>query len=153
MEQLVDLGGQDPRLHTLSMLYLVTYTFLLRLPSEALPLQGCTGEHRIVVEGDYVIVCLPRRKNLNAPCRLARSCWCRCAPKLCPRHVVGEWVLAQERGSMLFGDVSGGSALTSLRSMLSSLGVERHQEFRTHDLRRGHAKDLQISGGESVGDM
>ena len=62
-------------------------------------------------------------------------------------------MLAQERGSMLFGDVSGGSALTSLRSMLSSLGVGRHHEFRTHDFRRGHAKDLQISGGESVSDM
>ena len=30
--------------------------------------------------------------------------------------------------------------------MLECLGVARASEYRTHDFRRGHAKDLQISG-------
>ena len=30
--------------------------------------------------------------------------------------------------------------------MLGALGVEKHDLYRTHDLRRGHALDLQCSG-------
>ena len=144
--KLVDLGEQEPRMHTLSMLFLLTYVFLLRLPSEALRLRARTGDHRVTVEGDAVVISLPGRKSRSAPCRLVRSCWCRSDPKTCPRHVVGEWVLSQESGCMLFQGISGGSALASLREMLGVLGVERHHVFRTHDLRRGHAKDLQLSG-------
>ena len=144
--RLVDLGAKEQRLHTHSMLFLVTYVFLLRLPSEALPLSVGTGEHRITVVGDCVVVSLPRRKNRSAPCRLVRGCWCKSHPKLCPRHVVGAWAMSHQEGSRLFGGITGSSALACLREMLSVLGVERSHEFRTHDLRRGHAKDLQLSG-------
>ena len=144
--RLVDLGAKEQRMHTHSMLFLVTYVFLLRLPSEALPLRAGTGEHRITVEGDCVVVSLPRRKNRNAPCKLVRGCWCKSHPKLCPRHVVGEWAMSHQGGSGLFGGITGSSALACLREMLGVLGVERSHEFRTHDLRRGHAKDLQLSG-------
>eukprot|EP00973_Karenia_brevis_P080019 11101711-Karenia_brevis.AAC.1 len=40
-------------------------------------------------------------------------------------------------------------AFRTLRTMLESLGVERAQEYRTHDLRRGHAEDLRVSGTAS----
>ena len=33
-----------------------------------------------------------------------------------------------------------------IRSALEGLGVARAGEYRTHDFRRGHAKDLQITG-------
>ena len=66
--------------------------------------------------------------------------------RLCPRHVVGAWAMSHQEGSRLFGGITGSSALACLREMLSVLGVERSHEFRTHDLRRGHAKDLQLSG-------
>ena len=33
-----------------------------------------------------------------------------------------------------------------MRSLLGHLGVEHHQCFRTHDLRRGHALDMLLNG-------
>ncbi len=37
-------------------------------------------------------------------------------------------------------------ALEKLRFMLGQVGVVKAELFRTHDLRRGHARDLQLSG-------
>jgi len=37
-------------------------------------------------------------------------------------------------------------ALGSLRAILKALDVEGWKWYRTHDLRRGHARDLQLSG-------
>jgi hypothetical protein len=48
--------------------------------------------------------------------------------------------------------VTATSALAALRQMLAVLKVSRASEHRTHDLRRGHAKDLQMSGWHR-GDM
>ena len=38
------------------------------------------------------------------------------------------------------------AALGSLRDMLSFLEVPEARHYRTHDLRRGHAEDLKLSG-------
>ena len=46
---------------------------------------------------------------------------------------------------MLAG-VTAGRALFVLRTMLAILGVPDAMKYRTHDFRRGHAKDLQMSG-------
>ena len=42
--------------------------------------------------------------------------------------------------------VTASTAWSALRDMLGQLRVDRASEYRTHDLRRGHAKDLQMSG-------
>ena len=41
------------------------------------------------------------------------------------------------------------TALCTLRFILGQIGVERANDYRTHDLRRGHAQDLVESGMES----
>ena len=38
----------------------------------------------------------------------------------------------------------------ALRLMLDEVGVEKAFLYRPHDLRRGHAEDLRLSGGESI---
>jgi len=38
------------------------------------------------------------------------------------------------------------AALAALREMLAGIGVVGASEYRCHDLRRGHALDLQLSG-------
>ena len=43
-------------------------------------------------------------------------------------------------------DISAASALGRLRSMLCELNVESALAYRTHDFRRGHARDLQENG-------
>ena len=49
-------------------------------------------------------------------------------------------------GEKLFPGLTGARALQVLRVILHGLGVQEHMSYRTHDLRRGHARDLQLSG-------
>ena len=46
----------------------------------------------------------------------------------------------------MFEGISAYDARTKLREMLSAAGVQGSESYRTHDLRRGHALDLQLSG-------
>ena len=93
-----------------------------------------------------MIVVLKKRKNKPGGSRLVRTCWCKEDPSTCPLHQLGPWLASKRVGESLFPGVTAGRALITLRSMLATLGVPGAMEYRTHDLRRGHAKDLQISG-------
>lgn len=44
-----------------------------------------------------------------------------------------------------FDGISSSQALRMLRSILGCLGVPDSSRYRTHDLRRGHARDLQVA--------
>ena len=61
-------------------------------------------------------------------------------------HVLGELLNDRMDGERLFPDFSTTGVLKLLRSILEGLGVEKPGAYRTHDLRRGHALDLQLSG-------
>jgi hypothetical protein len=98
------------------------------------------------VLGGYLVLTLERRKNKPSGSRLVRGCWCRECRDTCPVHVLGELLANTEPGAKLFPGVSAGTALAALRTMLAVLKVPGAAEHRTHDLRRGHAKDLQMSG-------
>ena len=62
-----------------AFLYLLAYAFLLRLPSEALPVTAgkSSGPNALYREGGELVLELARRKNKPAGSRLVRSCWCR----------------------------------------------------------------------------
>ena len=47
---------------------------------------------------------------------------------------------------MPFRSITAANALKVLRVMLGLVGVTDPEKYRTHDLRRGHAKDLQLAG-------
>ena len=64
----------------------------------------------------------------------------------CPVHVIGPVLDSVAHGSKLFGGATAANALCTLRFILGQLGVERVTDYRTHDLRRGHAQDLVESG-------
>jgi len=64
----------------------------------------------------------------------------------CPVHVVGEMVKGMRYGERPFAEISATAALSTLREALVGIGVASAQLYRCHDLRRGHAKDLQESG-------
>jgi len=66
--------------------------------------------------------------------------------RTCPVHVVGKLVSSAVHGAALFGGITPAGALEALRHMLAAIGVEHAAKYRTHDLRRGHALDLQCSG-------
>jgi hypothetical protein len=129
---LVVLARERPEFETYSMLFLCTYVFLLRLPSEALPLLAHGGDFSLAsgdAHGSRVLVLsLKRRKNT------------------CPVHVLLPWLLRLPPGASLFPGISPWGALRTMRRMLVILEVPDAGKYCVHDFRRGHALDLQLSG-------
>ena len=129
------------------------YVFLLRLPSEALPIarggdgfEG-HGEQAVIYFADqHICLKLGRRKNKPAGSLLRRSCWCSSCPDICPIHILWAYYANMPAGWKPFHSITPKAALSVLRGMLSKLEISDAELYRTHDLRRGHAKDLQMSG-------
>ena len=94
------------------------------------------------------------RKNKLAGSRLLRKCWCIVGDaeslETCPVHVVGKLLESVAEGTFLFEGITAADALRVLRKILHEVHVEEAAIYRTHDFRRGHALDLQLSGGMCV---
>ena len=136
------------------MLFLLTYVFLLRLPSEAIPVvRGCVGlshneEHAncVYMEGELLCLKLKRRKNKPRGSLLKRACWCHDCACTCPVHVLWPFFQRLDVGQAAFPRASAGGALRQLRSVLHTLGIANYSCYRCHDLWRGHALDMQLNG-------
>ena len=146
------LARSQPRVLNKVMLFLTSYIFLLRLPSEALPIvKGAVGvdsgeQASLVVQVDTVVLKLARRKNKLQGSSLLRKCWCAKCEFTCPVHVLGPYVEQFVVGEKLFGDTTAATALLALREILHVLAAPESNLYGTHDLRRGHARDLQAGG-------
>ena len=150
LENIVARCMTDSATLPFAMLYIFAYAFLLRVPSEALPATaGGEGPCALSIEGGFIVLKLARRKNKEQGSRLARGCWCNQSKTTCPLHVLGPYIKECSPGAKLFGGINSSAALRMLRQISATLGVPRAEEIRTHDLRRGHAKDLQVSGEEA----
>ena len=64
--------------------------------------------------------------------------------------MLGAAVRECKQGEALFSNITPNEALGTLRHLLGQIGVENHREYRTHDLRRGHADDLFASSAPFV---
>ena len=149
----LELGERTERLRRFAMLYLFAYTFLLRVPSEALPAVRVTSpaappgvQSAVFVGESELTLLLARRKNRPRGSVLHRRCWCSKQPATCPVHSLGPFFASFAPGVPVFGGIDSGEALAQLRSMAAALGVSDASRLRTHDLRRGHARDLAQSG-------
>ena len=124
----------------------------IRLPSEALPVQKGDvdnipmGKSVIYDDGRAVTLLLRWRKNTLEETRITRTCWCSQSRATCPVHVMRVLLDKLSVGAALFPKISKSSALVTLRRMLAELDVPMATSYGTHDLRRGHARDLQSSG-------
>ena len=146
--KIVELAKSDRKIQRVAVLYTITYIFLLRLPSEALKLtagQDSSPCH-IFLDDDELVVVLARRKNRANGSRLTRRCWCQSAKSICPVHVVGPLINTVRHGTPLFPRLTLSKALLELRRLLGILGVNQADMYRCHDIRRGHALDLQLAG-------
>ena len=144
------------------MLYAVSYSFLLRVRDEGLPIRvGEIADWERVpkedhsafwVTGDELVLVLAKRKNRRRPTRLVRHCWCarRSRAELCPVHTIGSWLSALPRGATPFAELSGARALADLRRRLAVLGEAEPERFRLHSFRGGHAMDVAQNGGRLV---
>ena len=113
----------------MALLFFTTYVFLLRLPSEALPITVGGGtrdseRHAVISrEGDEVCLALSRRQNMSNTSVLRRSCWCGSDPDTCPIHVMWPYFGSLPVGSNPFVHISAKDALHHLRFHLEGLGV------------------------------
>ena len=151
LERLLVLVFERPHLKELLFLFLASYVFLLRLPSEGLPMvahSAPTGKHVPIfsVTGDTVKVWFPFRKNRIRPTTQERRCWCRKSALTCPVHTLGTYFQSLPVGLQPFKHLSAAQALLALRELLAELGVPLAPVHRTHDFRRGHAEDMRLGG-------
>ena len=91
------LISQPRHLNTV-MCMLTAYIFLLRVPSECLPIvigKGSYANERhaaaVFVEKEEVVLKLSSRKNTPEGALLRRSCWCSKCMVTCPVHVLGTY--------------------------------------------------------------
>ena len=81
---------------------------------------------------------------------LRRKCWCSNGigneRVTCPIHVLGPIVEAAANKQRLFEGITSTKALIRLRECLEKVSVPEARAYGTHDLRRGHARDLQKRG-------
>ena len=135
-------------------LYLAAYSFLLRVPSECLPI--VIGEHPdkplepcvhscLGADDNEVVLRLAGMKNRLHGSVIRRGCERSTQPRLCPVHVLGKWVRLQKVGSEPFEAISPASA----RATLQELGLADSHAYCLHDMRRGHAQDL-VEAGSSL---
>ena len=153
--QLVQHASVSMNAHAkaLAMAFLASYVFLLRLPSECLPISvasNCAGDavkHAVIaVHPDCIMLTLKRRKNKEGGSVLKRTCWCKACTLTCPVHVLGKYFLECGAGCHPFKLLDARSVLGTLRTWLQTLHIKDAAKYRTHDLRRGHARDLQLRG-------
>ena len=138
-----------------AMLYVAAYAFLLRVPSEGLPMRrGDVGiaapcqEHKSVlhkVDGEVVLL-LSSQKNQPQGSRIVPKCSCNFSPDACPVHVLWPYFARLPVGHQPFANLSLNAVLVGLRNRLALLGVADAACYRSHDFRRGHARDLQARG-------
>ena len=109
VQGLVRGGIMKPTLAPAIMLFLAAYTFMLRVPSEGLPVTVChqgvpdAAETPCVVpHPDALEWFFPRRKNTAKLTRVFRECWCKTCTITCPVHALGKWFREQPDGSQPF---------------------------------------------------
>lgn len=151
IEDMLVWSESHPECKPFAVLFLLAYVFLLRLPSEALPAvaggpPAVDAQSALSRQGDQLVLHLRSRKNKPQGSCLSRGCWCRASPRTCPVHVLGPLVDDHQPGAQLFQGITAGQAASMLKTMLGEVGVANAQSHVTHDIRRGHAKDLQLAG-------
>ena len=154
----------------LALIALIGWSFLLRIPSECLPLcrqqagEDLETEERLArravigLSGGRLIIKLNRRKHMAAGSRLIRACICdeyasdslelHIPQLLCP--VCQLWPAIRQRapvGGALFEGWTGKRVLSELRFFAEGRGWPRANKLGTHSFRRGAARAILEAGG------
>ena len=147
-----------------ALAYVLSYAFLLRVPSECLPIivgqpeSGSwpltAGSHsRLSLTNDKLVLQLARRKNKQHGSTLMRSCWCQSCKVTCPVH--NALIFLKDKmwhGQNIFAGITPAGFVRTLRARLARLDIKDPDNYGSHDFRRGHAVDMQL-GGRSLGEI
>ena len=155
--QLISLAKKEGDLAS-AMLHLVAYAFLLRVPSELLPVvlgdNGCKHVDRLPpnvhsclsMMGDKVRLQLARRKHKPHSSTMVRGCWCSSCQTTCPVHGLAPLLRKPGVGGRCpFVHLSAVRVNADLRRRLTVLRVGNADQFDTRCFRRGHCEDLAHS--------
>ena len=156
--QMVHLGIGRSELQDLLMVFVAAYAFLLRVPSECLPMAAhCAPAGAEVpvfsLRGDEAVLYFPFRKNRLFPTEVVRSCWCCKSRLTCPVHALGKFMNRLPAGSQPFKHFHPGQTLLALRELLVELDIANAMVYRLHDFRRGHAEDLRRLPGSTLAEI
>lgn len=158
LELLLSLVITRPELRDMMMLFIASYAFLLRLPSEGLPMaaRSCpagaeTPVFSITDEGEAKLW-FPCRKHKLYPTYLLRKCWCKASPTTCPVHILGSYMQSHSAGHQPFAHIRADQARLALRMMLAEIGVPNAEHYGTKVFRRGHTEDM-VEHGSRIGEI
>ena len=130
-------------------IYAVARMFLFRVPSEYLPLALTSSHSSVHIEGNVARVTLTKRKPINYPHVLERSCSCKHIGKLlCGVCWLKERIAhATEKGINQLFKVSVSGFRQQLRTDAMAVGISEAHRLGSHALRRGMARDSIDHGG------
>jgi hypothetical protein len=125
----------------------VARLFMLRVPSEGLPLQ-VNGLHSSIEFGEEsVTITLNSRKNSRRPSVLTRQCVCKNSGKtLCAVCAVRRWCPPGSPQGRIFS-MTPQKFLTTLKSIAVLCGITNASRMGSHAFRRGMAQDIIKAGG------
>ena len=161
---LVDMLARVPDEATRG-LFVAAFAFALRVPSEGLEVEK--GDPRVAasfsfsdedcrarkaravlfLDGGRATLHLSRRKHVDHPSRIVRSCWCAACRTTCPVHALGAIFDPAPVGTAPFVHLSSGCILGLVRRLAHEAGERDSAHFCTRSFRRGHAETLRRSGG------
>jgi hypothetical protein len=120
--------------------------FLLRVPSEGIPLEWSGAHSSVELCEMSASITLMTRKNLLFPSTLTRHCCCLSAGrKLCAIHWL-HW-LRKEAGEGQLFPFSARTFISRVRAYASELQMPDAMHLGTHAFRRGMAQDIVSHGG------
>ena len=140
-----------------AMMYLTAYSFMVRVPSESLPMIAGGDPSKPLVQGTHsaiavvdneIILLLARRTNLPDGSIIRRDCTCSKPRQMCPVHVLGPSLQAiAGRGQGPFSNISPCFARSELKRRDGLAGCLDSKLYTLQELRRGHAQDIIENGG------
>ena len=132
----------------MAALMAISRMFLLRVPSEGIPLEW-HGEHSwIDISSHAASITLARRKNSRTPVTLTRKCCCESSGKhLCAVHWLRRLRELQPHHSGRLFDFTIASFTANLRSCVDDLSLLSLRGVSSHAFRRGMAQDILSLGG------
>ena len=119
----------------MAALWLATYVFLLRMPSEALPMERGTsqtesGGQSVIYLDENETLCLKlkTRKNKMRGSLLKRTCSCKACPEMCPVHALWHGFFKKlPVGAKPWANLNATKARERLRDTLDELEVCRRR--------------------------
>ena len=122
--------------------------FMLRMPSEAVPLEWDGGHSKITVEDTRCSITLTTRKNRRAPSTMTRHCSCEETGRLlCSVHWLKVLRDRPGTGGRVF-KLNKDHLARRVKQLVAKIGVEDAERYGTHAVRRGMAQDILDMGGQ-----